>query len=69
MALIRGFRGLCPCVICLVPQEKQRNVSKQYPLRTQVGTQAILEKAKNLAKGEAEQLLKENGLHPVEVIF
>jgi hypothetical protein len=38
-------------------------------LQTQAGTQAVIENAGKLAKGEAEKLLKEKGLWPVKVIF
>lgn len=68
MALIRGFRGLCPCPVCLVPHKDQRRITEQYPLRTVESTKVILElvKSKKTA-AEKEDILKENGIRAISV--
>lgn len=68
MALIRGFRGLSPCPVCLVPHKDQRRLTKQYPLRTVDGTKALIELAKNKrTAAEKENILKENGIRAISV--
>jgi arginine utilization protein RocB len=68
MALIRGFRGLCPCPICLVPHKDQRRLTEQYPLRTVESTKAIIELVKSKRTAvEREEILKENGLRAISV--
>jgi hypothetical protein len=68
MALIRGFRGLCPCPVCLVPLKDQRRLTEQYPLRTVDSTMVIMElvKSKHTA-GEKEKILKEKGIRAISV--
>ena len=68
MALIRGFRGLCPCPVCLVPLKDQRKLTKQYPLRTAESTKAIIKLAKSKRTAvEKEDILKDNGIRAISV--
>lgn len=68
MALIRGFRGLCPCPVCLVPNSEQRRITGNYTLRTAVEVQQLFEEVKKCrTEAEKEEILKEQGLRPVEV--
>jgi len=68
MALIRGFRGLCPCPVCLVPNKDQRKITRQYPLRTVDNTKALIELAKGKrTAAERENILKENGIRVISV--
>ena len=68
MALIQGFRGLCPCPVCLVPNSEQHKITGNYKLRTAVEVQQLLEEVKKCqTEAEKEEMLKEQGLHPVEV--
>lgn len=69
MALIRGFRGLFPCPICLVPAGEQMEITTKYPLRSQEDTKDTILKAASpsLSKTETENILKNKGLRPVDV--
>ena len=70
MALIRGLRGLCPCPICLVPNDKQADIVTLYPLRTSKDTLRIIKEADELQlQGEREELLKSYGLRYIKVII
>ena len=68
MALTRGFRGLCPCPVCLVPHKDQRRLTNQYPLRSVDGTKALIELAESKrTAAEKENILKENGIRAISV--
>ncbi|EPQ59880.1 hypothetical protein GLOTRDRAFT_103770 [Gloeophyllum trabeum ATCC 11539] len=69
MALIRGFRGLCPCPICLAPAKNLVDTSEEYELRTTATMQAIFHKAKELGRTAGEQLLKSYGLRAGVNVF
>ncbi|KAF8156731.1 hypothetical protein B0H34DRAFT_675152 [Crassisporium funariophilum] len=70
MALLQGFRGLCPCPVCLVPNDKQRKITGNYKLRTAVEVQQLLEEVKKCqTEAEKEEMLKEQGLRPIENAF
>ncbi len=65
MALTRGVKSHFPCPICLVPSDRQKNVSETYPQRTPQEAQDIL--AKEQTKAEREADLKKKGLRNIEV--
>lgn len=67
MSLIRGWRGLCPCPICLVPHTELLDTSKTHPRRTQDGTQDLIKTARGMNKTAGEQVLKSAGLRDVDV--
>jgi hypothetical protein len=68
MALIRGVRSHFPCPICLVPQDLQWDISKEFPFRTQADSRNIFLEAMdkpNIEQRDAH--LKKYGLRAVEV--
>ena len=68
MALIRGFGGLYPCPICLVPATKLSDLATRYPLRSAAQSQAIVEDARKAGSAAAkEELLKAYGLRGLDV--
>jgi hypothetical protein len=68
MALIRGLNGLCPCPICLVPPDKQMDLSEDYDLRTASKSEGLIKKASEMTlASDKEALLKIYGLRPVKV--
>ncbi|THU80412.1 hypothetical protein K435DRAFT_695754, partial [Dendrothele bispora CBS 962.96] len=70
MALIRGFRGLCPCPKCLISSEKLSDLSLHHEPRTPAHTVQILNKAKLLhRKADQDELLKSYGLRPYPNVF
>lgn len=68
MSLIRGFNGLCPCPVCMVPHKDQRSLTKPFPLRSVDSTKTVMElvKSKRTA-GDKENILKENGIRAISV--
>lgn len=68
MALIRGTQSLCPCPICLVPNNKQSDLSDAFPLRTAKDSRAIISRAREMSvNADKEDLLKTYGLRNVDV--
>lgn len=68
MALIRGTRGLFPCPICLVPNEKQADYTTVYPLRTTEATKEAIYQARSKSSEKAsEAILKKMSLRNVDV--
>jgi hypothetical protein len=67
MALNRGFMGLQPCPVCHVPKNELHDCGKSWPLRTGLETQNIIAESKALTAAAGEQLLKSNGLRPIDV--
>jgi hypothetical protein len=68
MALIRGANGHCPCPICLVPKNKQLDLTKNYPLRTQASMQTALKDARAMKlSSDQENCLKTIGLRNIDV--
>ena len=68
MALIQGSNGLCPCPVCLVPKNEQRNISGTYPLRIAANIKMLVDKAENCqTEAEKEEILKTEGIHSVSV--
>lgn len=66
----RSLNAKFPCPRCLVPNAEQQNYSTSHPLRTSATMQKVYRDAKDLrTKTEANQLLMDNGLNDVEVIF
>ncbi|EKM76684.1 hypothetical protein AGABI1DRAFT_93876 [Agaricus bisporus var. burnettii JB137-S8] len=71
MALIRGLKSGFPCPVCLVPRDLQWDLSKDFSLRTQAATQAILYETMMLPTQEQRNtFLKDSGsLRGVENAF
>jgi hypothetical protein len=67
MALIRGLRGLCPCPKCLVPKDQLSDLTQHHLLRTGQGVKDLFVEAANLGAVDKDNLLKEQGLHDIEV--
>lgn len=67
MSLIRGFMGLRPCPVCHVPKDQLHDFGKSWARRTGLETQKIIAQSKVLNAAEGEQLLKSNGLRPIDV--
>ena len=68
MALTQGFRGLCPCPVCLVPHQDQQKLTEQYPLRTVNGTKTVMELIKSACTAaDKEKILEENGIRAISV--
>ena len=73
LALTRGVRstnGVCP--ICIVPKDKQHNLSKCWPLRNTCHAREVVGEAEMVAgrpchKTKAEKLLREHGYYPMTV--
>ena len=70
MSLNRGPKGLSPCPVCLVPQDKQifLGLKPQYPYREAAPVQALLDNTE-LTKRQLDEALKPMGLRPVEVCY
>ena len=68
MGLNRGFRGLKPCPICYVGKDELHDCSKSWPLRNGLETQKIIEKSRKLGSTQGENLLKDHGLRPIDVL-
>lgn len=68
MTAIRGIKGLYPCPVCLVPQDKQGDHTEIYDLRSTESMQEIFEDARSQTTREAEEgLLKAVSLRPIQV--
>ncbi|KAH9892021.1 hypothetical protein C8Q73DRAFT_650423, partial [Cubamyces lactineus] len=70
MSLIRGPKGLSPCPVCLVPQDKQifLGLKPQYPFREAAPVLDLLNNTE-LTKRQLNEALKPMGLRPVENVF
>jgi hypothetical protein len=67
MALIRGFNGLQPCPVCHVPKNQLHDFGQSWRPRTGLETQKIIADSKKLRAVAGEELLKSNGLRPIDV--
>jgi hypothetical protein len=68
MALNRGFMGLQPCPVCHVPKNQLHDFgNSSWALRTGLETQKIIAESRALNAAAGEQLLKSNGLRPIDV--
>ena len=68
MALIRRANGYCPCPICLVPKDKQLDLTTSYPLRTQDTMKTVLNDARAMPLvSDRENHLKILGLRNIDV--
>ena len=71
IAITRGPKGLFPCTVCFVPQDKQ-SIVRVWDRRTAERTEATINAAERMfntpkMKTAAEKLLKNNGLRFVKV--
>jgi hypothetical protein len=62
MSLIRGYKGLCPCPVCLIPSGQLDDIHAAAPMRNMEETQRIV------ADGVEEEL-KAQGLRPIKVFI
>ncbi|KAI0073421.1 hypothetical protein K474DRAFT_1677885 [Panus rudis PR-1116 ss-1] len=69
MTLIRGFNGLRPCPVCLVPATELSNLSATYPFRTADEVQELLASAAEEGTEEREAMLKDQGLRNIQNAF
>lgn len=70
MTAIRGQKGLYPCPVCLVPQDKQSDHTETYALRSTQSMKQVLEEALSQTTREAEEgVLKEVSLRPIKVLY
>ncbi|KAF6755064.1 hypothetical protein DFP72DRAFT_1033140 [Ephemerocybe angulata] len=70
MANTRGFQGLCPCPICLVPSDRIVDLTVSFPTRDLVETENLVIQAKKIkAVGKRDQYLKAQSLRPVRSAF
>lgn len=67
MGLNRGFMGLQPCPVCHVPKNQLHDFAKSWPRRTGVETQNLIADARTLNAALGEEILKANGIRPVDV--
>jgi hypothetical protein len=64
----RGVGCLEPCPTCHVPKDELHDCGKaRWLLRTGIESQAIVDQARKLPATKAEELLKKNGLRPIDV--
>ncbi len=70
MTAIRGLKGLYPCPVCLVPQDKQGDHTETYTLRSTQSMHQVYEEALAQTTREAEEgVLKEVSLRPIKVLY
>ena len=67
MGLNRGFMGLQPCPICHVPKDQLHDCAKSWPCRTGLETQKLITDAQALNATQGEEILKANGIRPIDV--
>ena len=67
MALIRGVTSLFPCPRCIIPRDKQGDLSVKAPLRTTAEMVSILREARGENLGDRKAKLKAVGLRDVDV--
>jgi hypothetical protein len=69
MGLNRGSMGLQPCPVCHVPKDQLHDCTKSWPYRTGLETQKLVADARALNKAWGEEILKANGIQPVDVSY
>ncbi|KDR65150.1 hypothetical protein GALMADRAFT_148940 [Galerina marginata CBS 339.88] len=70
MVLIRGFKGLCPCPVCLVPKNELHNLRKKWPKRSASETRELVQLARKATTGVArEEILKPQSIRNVVNAF
>lgn len=69
MALTRGMNGMCPCPVCLVPQEEQitLTVNPTWPLRDPKVAEELVALKGTITAAALNEKLQPLGLRPVEV--
>jgi hypothetical protein len=68
MALIRGYQGLFPCPVCLVPAEKLADTNLVFARRTAKNAKMLIKRAsKASTKAQKEEILKSQSLRDVQV--
>jgi hypothetical protein len=69
MGLNRGFMGLQPCPVCHAPKDHLHDCAKHFPYRTGLETQKLITDARALNAKQGEEILKANGIRPVDVSY
>ncbi|KAF6754610.1 hypothetical protein DFP72DRAFT_898326 [Ephemerocybe angulata] len=70
MANTRGFQGLCPCPICLVPKERIIDLTTSFPIRNLDETENLVIQAMHIkGVGKKDAHLKPQSLRPVRSAF
>lgn len=69
MTLIRGLTGLSPCPVCLVPIDKQADLSLTFELRTKEKVINLFNEVQNKKAVDRNEKLKAQGLRYVKVRY
>ena len=69
MGLNRGFLGLQPCPVCHAPKDQLHDCANCWPYRTGLETQKLIADARALNAKRGEEILKANGIRPVDVSY
>lgn len=69
MALIHGQNGKYPCPISLVPNNKQIDLTGNYPLQTDNDSENLLLQVEKMNHVDGKKLLKAKGLQQVKVCY
>ena len=67
MGLNRGFMGLEPYPVCHVPKDQLQDCAKPWPRRSGCETQKLVAEARALNAAQGEEILKSNGIRPIDV--
>jgi hypothetical protein len=67
VGLNRGFFGLQPCPVGHVPKNQLHDCAKSWPRRTGFETQKLIADARALNATQGEEILKANGIRPINV--
>lgn len=66
--MIRGGWANVPCPKCLVPKDQLHRLDKRFPMRNLEMTRRVQQEAREAGtKADRERILKNNGLHVVDV--
>ena len=69
MGLNRGYLGLQPCPVCHVPKDQLHDCTNCWQYRTGLETQKLIANARALNAKQGEEILKANGIRPVDVSY
>ena len=69
MGLNHGFLGLQPCPVCHAPKDQLHDCANYWSYRTGLETQKLIADAQALNAKQGEEILKANGIRPVDVSY
>jgi len=69
MGLNRGFLGLQPCPVCHAQKDQLHDCANCWAYRTGLETQKLIADARALNAKRGEEILKANGIRPVDVSY